>query len=443
MSSIHNNHSHLPMASSEAGGPMQQRPQGSTTGILTTSMLPPPPIFKPTFIQMQRSNGNNGSLSFSTSNLGSANPNSNSNNSASPKVSSNSNYLTSSFIPTEDYNNRLIQHSPSISPMTHYNDPPLPSGSSTPLMAPQNGKPTKKRRRSSSVTNKEELERKKKELKAQHSIIEKKRRIKMNREFEALKYMVPACRLNILGGFNENNFENSNMMHKLTILQSTVEYIKYLHLVIKLLKMQMLNPKETRGYFKRWLNKNDNLKFVDFDLDLQQYRNIDEEFEFDELFMKVWKNDGNVLEADLDPLSKEIMEVLEGTQSASESSEDESEFDDADDDDSSNGNGLNNNIVTPATTASFSSTGGTLQMGPSSRHPSTTHSAAYTNDHSRYVTQINFATTIIDKIQLIFIRASFSKTFPITVPDSTTVGSSTISFHYFFSNRYKLQISIK
>lgn len=161
------------------------------------------------------------------------------------------------------------------------------------------------------------MERKRRELKTQHSIIEKKRRIKMNREFEALKFLVPACRANILAGISENNYETSSMMHKLTILQSTVEYIKYLHLVIKLLKLQMLTPDETRPVFQKWFQRNGNLKFVDFDLDLQSYRQIEHEFNFEQLFVDVWNNDGEVPGGQLDPVSKEIESVLNGSRRAS------------------------------------------------------------------------------------------------------------------------------
>ncbi|KAG7925871.1 hypothetical protein KL925_004281 [Ogataea polymorpha] len=263
-----------------------------STSAVETAILPPPPIFKPTFVQMQRS-----SSSCNISPTGSA--------STSPKMdsSSNSSYLTSSFVSNDEYKNRLIGQSPSISPLTYAVDAPSP-GPASPALS------SSRKRRKSSTTSKEDMERKKKELKNQHSIIEKKRRVRMNREFEALKFLVPACRLNILSGLNENNFDNSNMMHKLTILQSTVEYIKYLHLVIKLLKLQMLTPADTRSYFRKWLAKNDNLKFVDFDLDLQSYRKIDSSFSFEEAFMRVWRNNGDMPYEDLDAVSREMENLL-------------------------------------------------------------------------------------------------------------------------------------
>ncbi|ODV84525.1 hypothetical protein CANARDRAFT_191805 [[Candida] arabinofermentans NRRL YB-2248] len=313
---------------------MIQQPQNSNmfipshTGIMNT--LPPPPVFKPTFIQMQKSS--------SSTNLNTS-PNLNPNNCISPTItSSNSNYLTSSFMPNDEYNNKLIQHSPSISPMTTSSLNPLTSPSINPMIPPSNT--VKRRRKSSTVTNQDEIEKKKKELKTQHSIIEKKRRIRMSREFEALKFIIPACRLNILNGFNENNFDNSNLMHKLTILQSTVEYIKYLHLVIKLLKLQMLTPIQTRSFFIDWLNLNNNLNFIEFDLDLQNYRDIDKSFNFDELFLKIWKNNGEMNKDEMDPISKEIESLMSSMTNDSSQGENnlesEDDFDDEDEDEDDN-----------------------------------------------------------------------------------------------------------
>lgn len=237
-----------------------------------SNIIPAPPVFKASFIQMQRPQA--------------------------PTEEPNTNYLTSSYIPNEEHRNTLIHQSPSISPMTHCDT----SARISPKMEP------KKRRRSSS---KEDTERKRKNLKAQHSVIEKKRRIKMNREFEALKFIVPACRTSILGGLtNSNSFENSHLMHKLTILQSTVEYIKYLHLIIRLMKLQMLLPKDTRANYKSWFQKNTNLDFVDFDLYLERYRDIDKDFDFEEMFLQVWKNKGTMPEKWLDPITIQISRFL-------------------------------------------------------------------------------------------------------------------------------------
>lgn len=238
-----------------------------------SNIIPAPPVFKSSFIQMQRPQMSN----------------------EEPKT----NYLTSSYIPNEEHRNNLIHQSPSISPMTHCDSTSKPL---SPKLEP------KKRRRSSS---KEDSERKRKSIKAQHSIIEKKRRIKMNREFEALKFIVPACRTSILSGLtNSNSFENSHLMHKLTILQSTVEYIKYLHLIIRLMKLQMLLPKDTRSNYKSWFQKNTNLDFVDFDLYLDRYRDIEKDFDFEEMFLQVWKNKGTMPEKWLDPITIQISKFL-------------------------------------------------------------------------------------------------------------------------------------
>ncbi|KAK7203552.1 hypothetical protein BZA70DRAFT_282724 [Myxozyma melibiosi] len=54
-----------------------------------------------------------------------------------------------------------------------------------------------------------------------HSAIERRRRSKMNEEFESLRNMVPACRV-----ASQTHGEAS--LHKLGILQATVEYLRYL-----------------------------------------------------------------------------------------------------------------------------------------------------------------------------------------------------------------------
>ncbi|KAK9479269.1 hypothetical protein V1514DRAFT_328916 [Lipomyces japonicus] len=54
-----------------------------------------------------------------------------------------------------------------------------------------------------------------------HSAIERRRRSKMNEEFDALKLLVPACKVAL-----ETQGEAS--LHKLGILQATVEYLRYL-----------------------------------------------------------------------------------------------------------------------------------------------------------------------------------------------------------------------
>ncbi|ROW11512.1 hypothetical protein VMCG_00983 [Cytospora schulzeri] len=59
--------------------------------------------------------------------------------------------------------------------------------------------------------------------KTAHSLIERRRRSKMNEEFSVLKDMVPAC---------------TGEMHKLAILQASIDYVRYLQDCIEKLKAQ-------------------------------------------------------------------------------------------------------------------------------------------------------------------------------------------------------------
>ncbi|RSL50297.1 hypothetical protein CEP53_008859 [Fusarium sp. AF-6] len=59
--------------------------------------------------------------------------------------------------------------------------------------------------------------------KTAHSLIERRRRSKMNEEFAVLKNMIPAC---------------TGDMHKLSILQASIEYIRYLEDCVSKLKAQ-------------------------------------------------------------------------------------------------------------------------------------------------------------------------------------------------------------
>ncbi|KUI66449.1 Transcriptional regulator [Cytospora mali] len=72
--------------------------------------------------------------------------------------------------------------------------------------------------------------------KTAHSLIERRRRSKMNEEFGVLKDMIPAC---------------SGEMHKLAILQASIDYVKYLQDCIERLKAQreasQTPPMETSG----------------------------------------------------------------------------------------------------------------------------------------------------------------------------------------------------
>lgn len=59
--------------------------------------------------------------------------------------------------------------------------------------------------------------------KTAHSLIERRRRSKMNEEFAVLKSMIPAC---------------TGEMHKLSILQASIEYVRYLEDCVSKLKAQ-------------------------------------------------------------------------------------------------------------------------------------------------------------------------------------------------------------
>lgn len=142
--------------------------------------------------------------------------------------------------------------------------------------------PVKKRRRSNSNINKEELAKRKFETKQLHSIIEKRRRIKINREFEALKYLIPACRAEgTTSTINSPNLtakktNNSKIdgMYKLTILKSSVEYILYLHHIISK-QTEMIKQANPQFDFDP--------EFTNIPLNVNEYRNIDKEFDFKQL----------------------------------------------------------------------------------------------------------------------------------------------------------------
>lgn len=135
----------------------------------------------------------------------------------------------------------------------------------------------KKRRRSTANVNSHELAKRKNETKQLHSIIEKRRRIKINREFEALKYLIPACKSTTNSPQllpKNSNGSKIDGMYKLTILKSSVEYILYLHNII-LNQSSLLKDSD--------LNYNFDDSFADIQLNVNQYRNIDKEFDFKNL----------------------------------------------------------------------------------------------------------------------------------------------------------------
>ncbi|CCH40568.1 Aryl hydrocarbon receptor nuclear translocator-like protein 1 [Wickerhamomyces ciferrii] len=130
----------------------------------------------------------------------------------------------------------------------------------------------KRRRSSSSLISQNEIEKRRREHKTAHSIIEKKRRIRMNREFESLKFLIPACRNNLT---TSNN--NGEGMYKLTILQATVDYIKYLHQVINIQNDEILK-------FNPNFNDQEDLNFAKININTDLYRNLDNDFNFNKLF---------------------------------------------------------------------------------------------------------------------------------------------------------------
>ncbi|KAL6452987.1 hypothetical protein SBY92_000332 [Candida maltosa Xu316] len=142
----------------------------------------------------------------------------------------------------------------------------------------------KKRRRSTANIDSEELAKRKNETKQLHSIIEKRRRIKINREFEALKYLIPACRSstppNKKANTSNNNSSSNNGnkidgMYKLTILKSSVEYILYLHHIIQKQHELITSSSDKLQDF--------DIDFAKVPLNVNQYRNIDKEFNFKDL----------------------------------------------------------------------------------------------------------------------------------------------------------------
>lgn len=138
----------------------------------------------------------------------------------------------------------------------------------------QEDAPRRKRRRSSSTAEEMELARRRSRTKQIHSMIEKRRRTKINREFEALKYLIPACRSCEATGVGANSANKIDGMYKLTILRTAVEYILYLHHVVQ---QQHRLLKENVPLYSY------NVGYLECPLDVNQYRNIDQEFSFHEL----------------------------------------------------------------------------------------------------------------------------------------------------------------
>lgn len=154
--------------------------------------------------------------------------------------------------------------------MSEFSAPPAVSH------VPSEEQPKRKRRRLSSFVDQEEMAKRRLETKQLHSLIEKRRRIKINREFEALKYLIPACRTADSGPKKSlaNNANKIDGMYKLTILKTSVEYILYLHHILQ--KQHEMLSRLQPGY-------NFDISFSEIPLDVNQYRNIDHDFDFLEL----------------------------------------------------------------------------------------------------------------------------------------------------------------
>ncbi|KAI5952911.1 hypothetical protein KGF54_003778 [Candida jiufengensis] len=264
--------------------------------------FPSPPVLKTTIIQLNKEldpEDNNNNYEILTNDYNNNNNNSNNNNLGnSNNIINNTNINNNGSKFKNSNSNDLIPTSPNL-------ESQLPN--------------KKKRRRSTANIDSEELAKRKNETKQLHSIIEKRRRIKINREFEALKYIIPACRNcnnsstsitnspsskkpNIGSNNNNNNNNNNNGskidgMYKLTILKSSVEYILYLHHIIQKQHELLINNSN--------VNDNSNIKSFDIDfakipLDVNQYRNIDIDFNFKNLINENNNNNNNDIDQQQD-----------------------------------------------------------------------------------------------------------------------------------------------
>lgn len=126
----------------------------------------------------------------------------------------------------------------------------------------------------------DELARRRTEKKQLHSIIEKRTRIKINREFQALKHLIAACwaigtqrKTFLPSNTNTNKIDG---MFKLTILRVSVEYILYLHHIVQK-QHEMLSHVPGLDYVF-------DVSFLKVPLDANAYRNIDQDFSFAALY---------------------------------------------------------------------------------------------------------------------------------------------------------------
>lgn len=231
----------------------------------------------------------------------------------------------------------------------------------------------KKRRRSTANIDSEELAKRKNETKQLHSIIEKRRRIKINREFEALKYLIPACRscnsttpqsgsstpntrrASTGSASSSNNGNKIDGMYKLTILKSSVEYIMYLHHVIQ--KQQELITNSNEESLKKL--KDFDIDFANIPLNVNQYRNIDKEFNFKELLKDLeGKKKNTITEEDASKVNKGNKE--EDNVEEEEEEQEQDEFDSS----SSRGSSALPQSLPPSVSSSINSTHRPLLLTP-------------------------------------------------------------------------------
>ncbi|EXJ77767.1 hypothetical protein A1O3_09996 [Capronia epimyces CBS 606.96] len=109
--------------------------------------------------------------------------------------------------------------------------PPTPAASASNSSSRSSGTATNSKRKQTSAGS---AAGRKIARKTAHSIIERRRRSKMNEEFGVLKDMIPAC--------------EGVEMHKLAILQAGIEYVRYLEGCVRQLKAE--NEKRSKSEFE-------------------------------------------------------------------------------------------------------------------------------------------------------------------------------------------------
>lgn len=111
---------------------------------------------------------------------------------------------------------KIVQMTPNIGPRGNIGDSGTDKTPSTRRQTPTRKTNSRKQPSSTSQAGKRIAR------KTAHSVIERRRRSKMNEEFGVLKDMIPACK--------------NQEMHKLAILQASIEYLRYLEQCVTELK---------------------------------------------------------------------------------------------------------------------------------------------------------------------------------------------------------------